>query len=213
MKRVFGKFELAFDIYYLGYGAWIAIQCLSSINSMRQMAGIMAVVLILGDSFHLVPRMMSIACPSEKVMDKALGFGKLITSITMTVFYLILWLLALNFANGTIPTSITYLLYGLAILRIALCLFPQNKWFDRYPPVRWGMYRNIPFVFMGIIVAWGYAFHVTAMAFIWMPWAIFLSFAFYLPVVLWANQKPMVGMLMLPKSCVYLWILTMFLAL
>ena len=32
---------------------------------------------------------------------------------------------------------------------------------------------------------------------------IVLSFAFYIPVVLWADVIPMIGMLMIPKTCAY----------
>jgi hypothetical protein len=39
--------------------------------------------------------------------------------------------------------------------------------------------------------------------------AIALSFVFYLPVVVWSNRYPKVGMLMLPKTCAYLWIVVM----
>ena len=34
---------------------------------------------------------------------------------------------------------------------------------------------------------------------------IVLSFAFYIPVVLWADTIPMIGMLMIPKTCAYVW--------
>ena len=34
---------------------------------------------------------------------------------------------------------------------------------------------------------------------------IVLSFSFYIPVVLWANTIPMIGMLMIPKTCAYIW--------
>lgn len=34
---------------------------------------------------------------------------------------------------------------------------------------------------------------------------IVLSFAFYIPVVLFADTIPMVGMLMIPKTCAYVW--------
>ena len=32
-----------------------------------------------------------------------------------------------------------------------------------------------------------------------------LSFAFYIPVVLLADVIPMIGMLMIPKTCAYVW--------
>ena len=32
-----------------------------------------------------------------------------------------------------------------------------------------------------------------------------LSFGFYIPVVLWAEVHPLIGMLMIPKTCAYVW--------
>lgn len=34
---------------------------------------------------------------------------------------------------------------------------------------------------------------------------IVLSFAFYIPVVLWADAYPLIGLLMMPKTCAYVW--------
>ena len=39
--------------------------------------------------------------------------------------------------------------------------------------------------------------------------AVSLSFAFYIPVVLWADAVPLMGMLMIPKTCAYVWIVWM----
>lgn len=39
----------------------------------------------------------------------------------------------------------------------------------------------------------------------WMWLTIVLSFAFYIPVVLWVDVVPMIGMLMIPKTCAYVW--------
>ena len=42
-------------------------------------------------------------------------------------------------------------------------------------------------------------------SFRWMWLTIVLSFAFYIPVVLLADVIPMIGMLMIPKTCAYVW--------
>ena len=43
-------------------------------------------------------------------------------------------------------------------------------------------------------------------AFRWMWLTIVLSFfGFYIPVVLWADAVPIIGMLMIPKTCAYVW--------
>ena len=39
--------------------------------------------------------------------------------------------------------------------------------------------------------------------FMWLT--IVLSFGFYIPVVLWADVIPVIGMLMIPKTCAYVW--------
>ena len=42
-------------------------------------------------------------------------------------------------------------------------------------------------------------------SFRWMWMTIVLSFAFYIPVVLWADVVPTIGMLMILKTCAYVW--------
>ena len=42
--------------------------------------------------------------------------------------------------------------------------------------------------------------------YIYMAIAVFLSFAFYVPVVLWGTTIRIVGMLMIPKTLAYVWI-------
>ena len=39
----------------------------------------------------------------------------------------------------------------------------------------------------------------------WMYLTVGLSFGFYLPVVLWAGAVPMIGMLMIPRTCTHVW--------
>ena len=69
--------------------------------------------------------------------------------------------------------------------------------------------RNIPFVIMGIIMIILHFIRRNDKSYRFMWLAILLSFAFYLPVVLWADVSPMIGMLMLPKTCMYVWIVVM----
>lgn len=39
--------------------------------------------------------------------------------------------------------------------------------------------------------------------------AIVLSFAFYLPVVIWSRSIPSIGVLMIPKTIAYVWMVVM----
>ena len=170
------------------------------------LAGIMTLVLVFGDAFHLVPRILAAVNP-EGNYAVSLGIGKLITSITMTLFYLILYFvysMRYKYQNKSLQMAMIVL----TVVRIALCLFPQNDWTGE-SPVIWGVYRNIPFLVMGIIMVVLFFQQRSDKAYSLMYLAIILSFLFYIPVVLWADVHPMIGMFMLPKTCMYIWMVVM----
>lgn len=87
MKRVFGLVEALFDILYLAAATIIGVILLlvAQDNLPRTMAGIMALVLVGGDAFHLLPRIRAILSGGDEQCKRALGRGKQITSITMTI--------------------------------------------------------------------------------------------------------------------------------
>lgn len=210
MKRVFGTFEVVFDIAYLlaATSLGIALLFFMDATAVHYISGSMAMVLVCGDASHLVPRIKTILTQEEETMRRALGRGKQIASVTMTVFYLLLW----ELGQLVFPEKATFLwtaaVYLLAAVRIIFCFLPQNRWTDRYPPVKWGVLRNIPFFLLGILVAVRFflcRFSAEPLEWLWL--AVILSFLFYLPVVLLANRNPKIGMLMLPKTCMYLWML------
>ena len=202
--------ETGFDIIYLATVITLGILMIKGNRGNRQylLFGIMAVTLGLGDSFHLVPRAIALCTTGLQDYTVALGIGKWITSITMTIFYVILyyvWRLRYHVEGRN---ELTIVMYILAALRIALCMFPQNAWTSVNAPLSWGIYRNIPFALMGLMVI--ILFYQSSRqkqdkAFYNMWLTIVLSFAFYIPVVLFADTIPMVGMLMIPKTCAYVW--------
>ncbi len=215
MKKFSGYVEALFDIIYLSVA--IVIGCFllgkESVSGLPALAGQMALVLAFGDAFHLVPRVASVVQPAPDRYGSALGFGKAVTSVTMTVFYVILWQIGILYYNVSHPVwSGIFVL--LAVIRIALCMAPQNDWLSAQPSVRWGLFRNIPFFIMGIMAVVFFFYYRTAGSPLsWMGPAILLSFAFYAPVVLWSQRYPKVGMCMLPKTCMYVWALWMCLGL
>ncbi len=172
--------------------------------------GIMAVILGFGDAFHLIPRIIALMTTGFESHAVSLGFGKFVTSITMTIFYLILyrlWKMRYEVRN---VQRLDLLIWGLGITRIVLCFFPQNQWFITTSSIKWAIYRNIPFVIMGIIII--ILFYKKGKEkndnnALKISLAVFLSFGFYIPVVLWARVHILIGMLMIPKTLAYLWIL------
>ena len=190
--------ETVFDAVYLITVITLGIIMIRKNNGRRQywLFGIMAVVLGLGDSFHLVPRALALCTTGLENYTIALGIGKLITSITMTIFYILLYYVWRNRYRITGKNGLTAVVYLLSALRILLCLFPQNGWLRANPPLTWGIYRNIPFALFGlliIILFYQEAKKQNDTAFRYMWLTIVLSFGFYIPVVLWAEVIPMIG--------------------
>ena len=85
--------ETLFDALYLISVITIGITMIRNCNGNKEYRffGIMAVVLGVGDSFHLVPRAVALCTTGLDHFTVALGTGKFITSITMTVFYILLY--------------------------------------------------------------------------------------------------------------------------
>lgn len=205
--------EIAFDFTYL-LTVIISAGLLyktSEIGSIKWKFAMMSFLLGAGDSFHLIPRVFALIDIDGRDYTTALGLGKLVTSITMTIFYMFLWEIGIEYYDLNINRNISMIVYGLAFLRIILCFFPQNQWTYKNPSVKWGIARNIPFLALGMIVMvlflMGAMNFGGSLSYLWI--AILISFACYMPVVLFAQKKPMVGMLMLPKSCAYVFIVLM----
>lgn len=171
--------------------------------------GWMTLLLGSGDAFHLIPRVLNYWADGD--YTAALGVGKLVTSITMTVFYLLFEYARRKRYGITGQKPELIAMWLLSAVRIALCCFPQNGWTSAEPSLLWGILRNIPFAILGAVtvVLW-FRSAAEDRSLRWSWLAVTLSFLFYLPVVLWSQAIPIIGMLMLPKTCMYIWLIVMF---
>lgn len=206
-------FETAFDACYLAgaiaAGIWMVVR---GGSPLVRKFGWMAVLLGAGDAFHLAPRVWALWAGGIEANAAALGIGKLVTSITMTFFYLILYYVWRGRYAVRGRRGLTAAMWALTIARVALCLLPQNDWLGARPPLSYGILRNVPFAVMGAMIVGLFAREVRRAGdrvFRHMPLAIALSFGFYIPVVLLGAAVPAVGMLMIPKTLAYVWVLRM----
>ena len=148
MEAIFDAGYLIFDLI-----AGILFFVFSKGNPLFILYGVLTLTLCGGDAFHLVPRIIRAVHGSSEKIRRQLGIGLQVSSITMTVFYIIL-------------------------LYVWKLTFPE---------------LNAP---------------ATVEAMIWIS-AIIISFGCYLPVTLFSKTKPKVGLLMIPKTCAYMWIIAM----
>lgn len=198
--------EPAFNVLYLTVVLILGAVIVKRAGKDLKIFGYMALLLGAGDAFHLIPRILSML--SSGNYEAALGAGKLVTSITMTFFYILLYEFLIKYYETGRRKNVDWAVYGLSLLRIVLCLFPQNNWLRAEGNYTWEILRNIPFALLGLIIL-VFAGQVAKGRFKHLRLAIILSFGFYIPVVLWADVSPNVGLLMIPKTMAYVWIVIM----
>lgn len=193
-------FELFFDSLYLSLVLFIGIRMLLIKDKSAPLLGAMTLLLGLGDSFHLIPRIISQVMDSGFDLNQgALFLGTRVSALTMSVFYLLLYLYIRREnpqgQKNWKPLNLFY--YGCFLVRILTVFlsFKQSQTMD--------LISNIPFVLMGLV----------DLVLLWQGRAkasldhlaiyVFFSFFFYIPVVLFKNTYPLIGMLMMPKTVMY----------
>ena len=203
--------ESIFDVLYLLFAIVSGVVILARAKDRSgRLMGFAALILGCGDAFHLVPRVLNYFIGAD--FTAALGIGKLVTSVTMTLFYVLLYYVRLAYFRGTEKKGVTAAVWALAALRIALCVFPQNGWLKNSSDMTWGIIRNVPFVALGAVICVLYFKSRNESRRFKPVWVyILLSFAFYIPVTVGAGSVTMLGMLMLPKTVCYILLIATFL--
>lgn len=210
MRALFeSSFYVIYLVFILGLGIYFIKQSLNSNKRYYILFGLACLILGIGDAFHLVPRAVGLF---NKTLDNPsvtlamwLGIGKLITSVTMTIFYVLVYLFIFKRIGIKRYIYLDIIVCVLFISRIVLLVLPQNDWINNSNDMLWGIYRNIPFVLLGILViilCFIYFNKIKCLRL--LGYLIILSFLFYLPVVIFAGTYSWVGMLMLPKTICYM---------
>ena len=115
-------FETLFDIFYLLTVLFVGIRMIrnSKGSAQFQLFGWMAVVLGAGDSFHLVPRALALCTTGLDSYAFQLGLGKWITSVTMTVFYVLLYYVWRQRYHIQGQKAVTWAVYALSAARVII---------------------------------------------------------------------------------------------
>ncbi|MCM1370662.1 MAG: hypothetical protein NC181_02060 [Clostridium sp.] len=195
--------ESVFVIGYLLFDLIAGIIFLK--NSSRELFllyGIMTLILGFGDSFHLIPRVIKNIKGESKKVKWWMNLGLVVTSISMTIFYILLFYIWKMNYDKTVHSIIPILIWSTALMRIIICLLPQNNWFKNGNK-KLSLCRNVLFAITGgieviLFLISGGTFGIT------MAICIILSFVFYIPVTLFAKENPKIGMLMIPKTIMYI---------
>ena len=206
--RIYG--ETVFDICYLITALVIGVYILFKYrNNLGRLMGTATLLLGCGDAFHLVPRVLRYFVQGD--FTAALGVGKLVTSITMTIFYILMFYIYKNKYKVENTKKIEYSIWILSVIRIILCMLPQNNWITNDGSLMMGIIRNILFTIIGlIIIVLYYQKRKECNEFKHILINVLLSFLFYLIVVLGTTKVPILGAFMIPKTVCYILIIVAF---
>ncbi len=168
-------------------------------------------LLAFGDSFHILGRVAAYALGGLDAHPQIfgapvgiVGIGSFATSVTLTFFYALM-LPIWKEKFGKEYNWFSYFLFAMGAIRLVILFLPGNDW-QNTSPYNYAIYRNIPFWIQGLGAAflfWQDGRKAGEKLYVKLAWLFVLSFAFYTPVVLFARQIPMLGMLMLPKTLIY----------
>jgi hypothetical protein len=213
-------FETVFNVVYLlvVWGLVLLMACRyrqveSGKKAVARLVLIAFILLAAGDTghvgFRVVAHLMNALDKQVLVFGapmNLIGVGMMTTSYTVTMFYMVLvyvWMQRFNQKHSWF----TYLLLAAGAARLIFMGLPANDWGSLVPPPAISLWRNSFLMVQGLGVIGLYlvsAYRANDRAFKWIGWSIVISFAFYTPVILFAQRFPLMGMLMIPKTCAYL---------
>ena len=206
MQRIMEPiFEIGYLLFAFIAGGVLLFYYKKKNDSKILLLALMTLLLGAGDAFHLIPRMIGLLGDGLENHTFALGLGKLITSVTMTVFYLLFYFFFVKKYDKENTRALTIVLFVLAAIRIALLALPQNGWFDADPSFTFAIIRNVPFLLLGgVFIGVSFVWTKGDSLFKWTYLLVFFSFLFYMGTVIFAPTIPLLGLLMIPKTVCYI---------
>jgi hypothetical protein len=219
--------EVIFDILYL-IVVWVMVFMMYSHRSILgpenkrvgRLVMIAFALLALGDTGHVGFRVVAYAMgdPAPQFSFWGMSFGlrgmgTSATAITVTLFYVLMvaiWRYRFNKQYGPFQ----YILFAAALIRLVMLSLPVNLWNSPVPPQPWSTIRNLPLIIQGLVA---YLIMRDARAnkdraFWWAGIMILISFTCYMAVVIFVQQIPLIGMLMIPKTMTYIVVCLLFYA-
>ncbi len=202
-------FEVVFDLLYLGTVFFIGFKLLKGNTKQKTTFGIMALILGFGDMFHLIPRILGHLTTGLDDYTFYLGLGSAITSATMTIFYLLLYRDYEDTFNNKNKVN-RVIIFSMLAAKFIVTFFPQNQWFTGDSTYTFEMIRNAPFIIMGmylVILMFISAYKENHTLYKKISYGVLFSFLFYMPVILFVDQVPALGALMMPKTIAYVFVI------
>ena len=205
--------ETTFNVIYLIYICIIVILMSKNMSKVSQEEVATAkrirlafLSLFIGDLGHVGARLIALFSGDMELNYTVLGIGTLFEMVGLIfvfMFFTDAW--RVHFKHQ--KSLLFKVLIGVGIVGLIIFIFPQNQWTAQTAPYEMQVIRNIPWVVQGILLSiliFRDAKAASDKKLIRIGIYIFVSFFFYTPVLFFGELAPMLGMLMIIGTVIYM---------
>jgi len=202
--------QITFSIIYLIYISIIVVLMSRNLKNVNEDEILNAkyirlafISLFIGDLGHVGIRLITLLSDSDYGI---FGFGVLLETIGLIflfLFYTNAWRIHFNKKNSLIFK----ILIGIGLVGLIILALPQNQWDSEPISYEWSILRNIPWLLQGSILAILIIRDAKVendRLLIRIGILILISYFFYMPVILFVSFEPMLGILMIPGTMIYM---------
>jgi hypothetical protein len=205
--------EISFNVIYLIYICVIVILMTKNMKTVdakelpaAKRIRLAFLALFIGDLGHVGARLITFFSGEIELNYTILGIGTLFEMVGLIFLFMIYtdaWRIHFDHAKNIL----FYVLIGFGVVGLIIFVFPQNQWTAQSAPYEWLVIRNIPWMIQGIalsILLFKDAKAANDKKLVRIGIYIFISYFFYMPVVFFGALVPMLGMLMIFGTIVYM---------
>jgi len=205
--------EITFNVIYLIYICVIVILMSKNMKKVNQKEmgtakriRLAFLALFIGDLGHVGARLIAFFSGEVELNYAILGIGTLFEMVGLIFLFMLFtdaWRIQFNRPNNLLFK----VLIGIGIVGLIIFVFPQNQWTAQSAPYALLVLRNIPWLIQGVILSiliFRDAKAVDDKQLVRIGIYIFVSYFFYMPVIFFGEIAPMLGMLMIIGTIVYM---------
>lgn len=176
-------------------------------NRKVKIFGSVVLLLAIGESFHLVPRILEIFTSGAENYVDMIETGRFIASLSIVLVYILLYWFWKVYNEASTSSKLDIVLVILGMISLSLSVILQSS-----SETIFIFFRNLPMLVIGAIVV----FHtkkrnskaeVQPFRFLWL--ALLLSLLFTIGFELLSIPYPFFIILMMPKTLMHIWLVVM----
>jgi hypothetical protein len=164
----------------------------------------------IADAIYLIPRLYAILTTGIEDNLKVIGWGRLGYSITITLFFIVLYNAYNIRFHKKRNKRLDYTIYILSFIRIFICLLPGNDWFELNTSKTYAIIRLIPLGLMGLLLIMVTFLHgrkFNDKKYKIVPVGIFFSILFLEPIALVPGDQNKIFIFTILRTISLLWII------